>query len=955
MFLCAFSVSSVAKIKSFVVSIVSLYAVILHRVTLENWRAHRHLEIEFGPQLNVIQGRNEAGKSSLVEALDWALYRDVVGARVKSETVRAIVPAGDESAVPRVEIELEFPDCRAILSKTLSEDAAQRGCVLTLKRPNYSDAVLERGEAQTRLKMLLAADGLGDERGAAQGALLVAHQGEGVDFLTDGGTAIRSTLGVGNDGELALTRRLDGVREEIEKMRKRELTLDLTARAVDGARAGTDAARARDELKRAQSEKIRFEALAGEIEALRDDIEKLKADWEAIAPREARAQNRIGELGDLMNRQTRADALLKDAQIAARDAGLARQSLQKRAAEIARLEREQAVAQRELEQGAAQMQSLQESLSAAQGQGEAARARAAQLETDWQGAQEIALAWRAVFDVFEAQMRLKEGAAALDELERLGAQLQEREAAFRLLEKAPSLDELRDWRAAFDQLKGLENEAVQGLQIEITPHDAGTARWKADNGAIENLELESGQKLNLLAMGRGVLEVARVAVFRFVTGARGIEEVKAELENARANLEKSLRFWQTEIAALPGAIEIWEAKRRDYDETQRAREEAVAALRREEARSGTGKKASERIENQRAEFAQLKAIAKPFEELIAFRGLKRGEVKAALDAATRAERAAGTLAQRARNEIAGADSEVRRAETELGQLRNRPDALRAAIEQRADQLARLRDEDDLTDDEAQLGELSAAFMNAERERQKCEAARHDLGDGVSQWRVEEARRAALELAGQRGDIEKALVNLRADLRHACEQDPETKLAELDAQIAQWAPEVAAHEARLRGLALLHAAIEAERAKLSHDLAGPINARLSPWLSELRGKTTHLEFDGGGTRIENVRTGDGENVISLPFAEHSEGMKEQVAFALRLILAERVAGNLPSGRLPVILDDPFTQSDSSRRAGLGEVLHQAGAHLQIIFVTCHGAPPSRNEQTRFITLGQWSEI
>ena len=925
---------------------------ILHRVTLENWRAHRHLEIEFGPQLNVVQGRNEAGKSSLVEALDWALYRDVSGARVKSETVRAIVPADEATATPRVEIELEFPDCRAILSKTLSEDAAKRNCVLTLKRPNYSDAVLERGEAQTRLKMLLAADGLGDERGVAQGALLVAHQGEGVDFLTDGGTAIRSTLGVGSDGELALTRRLDGVREEIEKMRKRELTLDLSARAVDGARANTDAARARDELKRAQSEKVRYEALAGEIEAIRDDIEGLKNDWEAIAPREARAQKRIGELGDLMNQQTRADAALKDAQINARDAGLARQSLQKRAAEIARLERQQSADERELEQGVGKLRALQESSDAAQSHGDAARERAQQAEQSWEIAQEIALAWRAVADVFEAQTRVREGGAALGELERLGARVQECEAIFRATEKAPALDELRAWRAAFDELKRLESEAVQGLQIEIAPHEAGAARWKADNGAIENLDLQTGEKLNLLAMGRGVLDVARVAVFRFVTGARGIEEVKAELENARAALEKLLRPWNVEIGELPGAIEIWEAKRRAFDEAHRAREEAVAALRREEERSGVLKRALERVESERAEFAQLKESAKPFEGLISFRGLKRGEVKAALDEATRAERAAGTLAQRARNEIAGADNEMRRAQNELGEIRNRPDALRAAMAQRAQQIEGLRADGESADDQAQLGELSAAFLSAERERQKCEAARQELGDGVSQWRVEEARRSALQLAGERGDIEKALVNLRADLRHACEQDPETKLAELEAQIAQWAPEVAAHEARLRGLALLHAAIEAERARLSHDLAGPINLKLSPWLSQLRGKETQLQFDGGGTRIESVRTTNGDSTIDLPFGEHSEGMKEQVAFALRLILAQRVAGHLPSGKLPVILDDPFTQSDSSRRVGLGEVLREAGESLQIIFVTCHDAPPSCNEQTRFIKLGEW---
>ena len=930
---------------------------ILHRVRLENWRAHRLLEIEFGPQLNVVQGRNEAGKSSLVEALDWALYRDVSGARVKAETVRSIVPADDVAAVPRVEIELEFPDCRAILSKTLSEDAAKRNCVLTLKRPQYSDTVLERGEAQTRLKMLLAADGLGDERGLAEGALLVAHQGEGVDFLTDGGTAIRSTLGVGSDGELALTRRLDAVREEIEKMRKRELTLDLSARAIDGARANTDAARARDELKRAQSEKTHYEALAGEIEALRDDIENLKLSWETIAPREARAQKKIGELGDLMNQQARADAALKDAQIAARDAGLAQQNLRKRAAQIARLEREQETAQRELEQGASKVQMLEESLAAAHSHGEAARARTQQGDEDWQSAQEIARAWRAVFDVFESQARIKAGDAALQELERLGARVQQCEAAFRETEKAPSPDELRDWRGAFDELKRLENEAVQGLQIEIAPHENHSARWKADGGAIENLELQSGEKLNLLAMGRGVLDIARVAVFRFVTGARGIEEVKIELETARAKLEKLLRPWQTEIGELPGAIEIWEAKRRAYDEAHRAREEAVAALRREEERSGVLRRAQERVETERAEFAQLKEIAKPLEGLIAFRGLKRGEVKVNMEESQRAERAAGTLAQRARNEIAGADNAVRQAQNELDAIRNRPDALRAAIEQRATQIEGLRaeDDDDDRDEQARLGELSATFLNAERERQKCEAARQQLGDGVSQWRVEEARRQALELAGERGDIEKALVNLRADLRHACEQDPETKLAELEAQIQQWAPEVAAHEARLRGLALLYAAIEAERARLSHDLAGPINLKLSPWLSRLRGKTTQLQFDGSGTRIESVRTTTDNSTIDLPFAEHSEGMKEQVAFALRLILAQRIAAHLPSGRLPVILDDPFTQSDSSRRVGLGEVLAEAGASLQIIFVTCHDAPPAQTGESRLIALGEWEDV
>ena len=923
---------------------------ILYKVTLENWRAHQQFEAQFGPHLNVIEGGNEAGKSTLVEALDWALYRDVFGVRLASDAVRAIVPALDVEARPRVEIEVEFADCRAILSKTLSEDAAKRECVLTIARELYPDSVFEKAEAQTRWKLLLAADGLGEERGVAQGALLVAHQGEGVDFLTDGGSAIRSTLGVGSDGELALTRRLDEVRGEVERMRKRELTLDLSARAVDAARANTDAARARDELKRAQNERAKTIALTGEIEAIRDDIAALAADWEAIAPRENRAQRRIGELGDLMTKQMRADAALKEAEVAARDANLARQSMQKRSGEIARLEAEQARAARELDE-------VQKAVAAGEARVESARERAESLRARLEAgelahaeAEQIAGAWRAVYDVFEAQGRVKEAQTALAELERLSARAAETEAAFRGAEKAPSFEELRHWRVAFDEWQRLQNEAVQGLQIEISPHVEKSARWKADRGEVEQLELAPGTKICLRAMGRGVFELEGAAVFRFATGARGIEEVGAELEQARASLEELLAPWQVPIADLPGAIGEYETRRQALERAERARDEARAELEREEKRSGVAARAGERLDAAQSEFAELKEVARPLEDLIAFRGLKRAHVKVNWDEAHRAERELGSGNARARGEVSRAQHELSEAQAELGRARNRPDALRAAMDGRADQLERLREGEENSDDAARLGELGAQYLKADRERERRADARQELGDAVSQWRVEEARRAALELAGERGDIEKALVNLRADLRHACDQDAETRLSELEAEIAQWEPEVAAHEARLRGLALLHAAIEGERARLSRDLAGPIGAKLSPWLGRLRGKPTQLRFDGAGTRIENVETTETAGLVTLPFGEHSEGMKEQVAFALRLILAERVAKNLPSKRLPVTLDDPFTQSDRGRREGLGEVLQQAGEHLQIIFVTCHDAPPAPDGETRFLRLG-----
>src|SRR5690606_7522520 len=130
------------------------------------------------------------------------------------------------------------------------------------------------------------------------------------------------------------------------------------------------------------------------------------------------------------------------------------------------------------------------------------------------------------------------------------------------------------------------------------------------------------------------------------------------------------------------------------------------------------------------------------------------------------------------------------------------------------------------------------------------------------------------------------------------------------------------ESRLRGMGVLTAALEAERHRLGRELSTPLNKFLSPWLSELRGKPTHLEFDENGGRIIGIRTGENGSTHVLPFGSHSGGMQEQTALVLRLILARLAAQKLPSKRLPVLLDDPLTQTDTLRRDGLWRVLSEA---------------------------------
>src|SRR5215210_1829333 len=75
----------------------------IDRVRLVNFRQHENTEIEFGPGLTGIVGPNEAGKTTILEAIAWAMY-GMPAARGNRETLRR------RGAPPRarVEVEVEF-------------------------------------------------------------------------------------------------------------------------------------------------------------------------------------------------------------------------------------------------------------------------------------------------------------------------------------------------------------------------------------------------------------------------------------------------------------------------------------------------------------------------------------------------------------------------------------------------------------------------------------------------------------------------------------------------------------------------------------------------------------------------------------------------------------------------------------------------------------------------------
>jgi len=51
----------------------------IKKVTLENFQSHKYTQMEFGPELNIIVGPSDSGKSAIIRALKWVMYNEPSG------------------------------------------------------------------------------------------------------------------------------------------------------------------------------------------------------------------------------------------------------------------------------------------------------------------------------------------------------------------------------------------------------------------------------------------------------------------------------------------------------------------------------------------------------------------------------------------------------------------------------------------------------------------------------------------------------------------------------------------------------------------------------------------------------------------------------------------------------------------------------------------------------------
>jgi chromosome segregation ATPase len=224
---------------------------------------------------------------------------------------------------------------------------------------------------------------------------------------------------------------------------------------------------------------------------------------------------------------------------------------------------------------------------------------------------------------------------------------------------------------------------------------------------------------------------------------------------------------------------------------------------------------------------------------------------------------------------------------------------------------------DLQEGEAQLQQIDAELAALQHGPQTSADALEATLQALEQEKN--------QLLSQRGQAEQRCQSLGA-------VNPQ---AELEQRQAAW-EEAQAERQRLerqgQALQLLQERFHRAQAELANRYSEPLREAIHPYLAELAADpgVPLLSFDPqqGFQDLQLRQRGE-----AYGFAQLSGGMREQLAAALRLAMAEVL---LPAydGGLPLVFDDAFSQSDAQRQMGLQRMLRRAmDQGIQLVVLSC----------------------
>ena len=850
----------------------------LLEIETRHWRGLSQSLGPLSPRLNLVLGPNEAGKSRLFQAIQFAMFESHKGAAQHKQRLQS----WSSSESPFVRLVFDVDGHRYELQKQFLRGAmAQLG---------GGGATLQGEDAEAQLRTLFGTKPGGSRGPSVQELgmwplLLVAQgdsrRGTGEDLNEDGRARLQERLSR-EIGVAAISQRGQRLMERVAAERSRYYTptgqettlLRNVRKAVEEAESKCQqvvaAHQSREqtaaELQRARSD---LAELNGRFENARRDSEK--AEQGAAAAQ--KAAERLATAQGVLNTAV-ATALSAERELATRqEADQAIQRLSDEAAELESTIGALVCRQQKLEGDA---QAALQSASAAE-----------QAHKQGLTALELARRERRRRELLEQQAEFRTKAAELD---RIDGEMQEAQQQ-RVCEPGITADLITNLqhleetaRTAEARLHGAAVSLVvtlrESMNVDGEPHAAG-ARLAFD--IVENRTLILGEVANIeIQPGRGTLDKLR--------------DAKAA---ADAALTKALQ-----TLGVPTAQEARSAHERLQGIDQRIERLIVRAR-------ATWSKSREQL---REELLRVDAELGRLGPVVTVDGTE--ETLQAIVVWAESKLTSARATRDATNEA-------------LTQARTEGSASRAAHQGKVEERDRLSRQYAVRPTAAQLTERHQEAVTdrglAQQAVERCKREFQDLGGEEAERDAKRHLQATQGLAARVQDARGRVERLTGTLNAALGSGSYETVQDAGAELEQARLQLQRLERQAAAAQRLWEVLSEERKRVVERLTAPVVQRVKPYLASLF-PACELDMDE-----ELGMVGLRSETLSEPFEDLSGGAQEQLALLTRLGLAEVLAGE---GTLPIVLDDSLVNTDPERIRRIHRVLFRAAERLQVLLLSCH---------------------
>jgi len=846
--------------------------------------------------INLFSGANEAGKSTLVNAIRAAFLE-----RHRSTCVDDLRPWGESAASPGITLEFEIGDTHYRLSKHFLN---KKRCELRIDHPTQKRHY-DGNEAEDLLAELLgfqfAGKGLSKTEHWGIPGLLWINQGathEIREAVTHATGHLRGALNTAL-GELT-SQEGDGVLARVETLRNELLTASTGKPRGALAEALAQENALNERIRQIDPEIAAYRQKVDTLARLRQEhaTEESEKPWAGFRQQQQHATTRLEEIHhiekQLQNEQQQA------AQVEARLKLLLEQLAQFEQQQHALAQRRDALtheAQAHVQMQARLEQWQNQHTLAMRARDEARTVlHAARLEDDRR------TLTRQYDMLCQQAATLANNVLRTENQQAQWLHWQQQQASLEITQA--DLDTLREWQHQLQTLQIRQDNAA--TQIDFTLEAAQHLFMQPTGQAEEQLQGRGSRAL----LARTRIQIPGIGQIEITPGGNDLDALRHE---QRALQEKQgLLLQRLGLNSLSEAENRYQAYLQARNECNNAQvilnalaPQGLQALRSEHVRNDA------RCEELRQHLARLPASDSPATHSLP-------TVATAESAAHMAEKTLETV-----------NTGLQDARIQIGHSQTRLEGAQQEVSRAEQQLA-------APERHARLAETQQALLAAQAEQaahgQRMATMRQQIGAANPDFLrqdIERFGKSAAQLEKRFHERRDEIMRIEIELQSAGAQGQEEQRAEWLRDFAQAQRRSLELRRRAQALDLLLQRLREKRQALTRRLQAPLQRHLNRYLQLLFPQAT-LEIDENLSPGPLTRPGQGGE--SGAFDTLSFGAREQMSIISRLAYADllREAGHPTL----IMLDDALVHSDAARLTQMKRVLFDAATRHQILLFTCH---------------------